>query len=135
MAQRRQTIEDWKQTALTPKGNPSNQQNPWLHVNKDDRTNGKDECAEYILTEILEKDRWPMDVSQIADEAGWSRQHARSVLREYFEPVDTDTSSNQEEHMRPQQHAREITIPDSVTSISDYLRGVSRGYELGENER
>lgn len=57
-------------------------------IPEDKRTPGKDQAAQYIEEEVIEKDRWPMQLSEIADETQWSRQHISNTLNDYFEPAE-----------------------------------------------
>lgn len=54
------------------------------------RTPGKDEVAQYIVDNVLAEDRWPMNMTDLAEETGYSRQHCSNVLIEYFEGVSED---------------------------------------------
>lgn len=51
------------------------------------RTEGKDQVANYIEDEIVAEGRWPVAMTEIAEECGYTRQHVANTLRDYFEPV------------------------------------------------
>ena len=106
-----------------------------------ERTPGRDEAAEYIQEEVIEKDRWPMDLTEIADEAGWSRQHIKNTLDAYFREVDNGTEESVVEtsddtprtitkrvsgRKVQDEIARDVIyleIPEDVNDPEDYVRG------------
>lgn len=58
------------------------------------RTSGKDEVASYIVDEVVQQGRWPVDMTALADETGWSRQHVANTISHYFEGVDGGEINN-----------------------------------------
>lgn len=108
---------------------------PELKANIPDsaRTPGKDDAAEYIQSEVLDKGRWPMDLTDIADEAGWSRQHIANTLDSYFtfkengNSLDVETITDElETDTLPVELVAEmgtIQIPDDVYDPMDFVRG------------
>jgi hypothetical protein len=100
------------------------------------RTSGKDDAAEYIENEVLAKGRWPMDLVDIADEAGWSRQHIANTLDDYFTFVESGNGNDKEDvertrvPMPPDDVSGErvyIEIPNDVDEES-YIRGYFAGW-------
>jgi len=94
------------------------------------RTPGKDDAAEYIQEEVVEKGRWPMDLNKIAEEAGWSRQHIKNTIDDYFivgNGGEDETKSKVVETVSvPDEIARDVIyleIPKDVTDPEDYVRG------------
>lgn len=88
-------------------------------VPDDARTPERDDAADYI------EEMWPADLIEIADAAGYSRQHIRNTLDLYFNykksvPTGGDTLDI------------EIPIPDGVDGKS-YARGYLAG-RLDERE-
>jgi hypothetical protein len=59
-----------------------------------DRTPGKDEVAQYLVDEIIAEGRWPLNMTELAEETGYSRQHVSNVVADYFEGVDESTTPN-----------------------------------------
>jgi hypothetical protein len=59
-----------------------------------DRTPGKDEVAQYIVDEIIPEGRWPLNMTALAEETGYSRQHVSNVVADYFEGVAESTATN-----------------------------------------
>lgn len=53
-----------------------------------DRTPGKDEVAQYVLDNVIAEDRWPLNMTELAEETGYSRQHVSNVIADYFQGVD-----------------------------------------------
>lgn len=54
---------------------------PKSEIPRDEQTAGRDKAADFIQTEILDKGKWgDMTVSEIAEEADWSREHIRQTL-------------------------------------------------------
>lgn len=58
-----------------------------------DRTPRRDDVAEYVLEEVIPEGRWPMDMTQLAEETGYSRQHVSNVIQRYFVGVDENESA------------------------------------------
>lgn len=85
-------------------------------ISKSVRTEGKDDAAETIDA-IIEAGEWPMDLSEIAERAGWSRQHIANTLEGYYEAVEDDDTQEPRDH-----DGLQITVPDDVDKMS-YLRG------------
>ena len=54
------------------------------------RTPGKDEVAQYIVDDVIQDGRWPMNATDLADEVEYSRQHVSNVLADYFVGVEED---------------------------------------------
>lgn len=92
-------------------------------VSNDVRTPGKDEAAAYIEENVIEKDRWPMPITDIADECGWSPQHIRNTLEDYFQPVDESGGNGKKSNRSNNRLTSEIEIPGDVDNEADYLRG------------
>lgn len=52
-----------------------------------DRTPARDEAADWIEDNVVNNDRWhSVTITEIADGAGFSREHISNVLDRYFEP-------------------------------------------------
>lgn len=96
------------------------------------RTTGKDEAADYIINEVLERGRWPMPLTEIADESGWSRQHIRNTLTDYFQEATGEKTNGPE--LTPANDGRSITVPESVENLGDFLAGVEAGYRLARDD-
>lgn len=104
-------------------------------VPESDRTAGKDAAAEFIEEEVLEKGRWPMHLTEIADlseeklgDDGWSRQHITNTINDYFEPVyDGGAGSNSQRVGDGERLELDIVIPEDVESRRDYVRGYVDG--------
>lgn len=80
------------------------------NIPEEDRTPDRDNAAEVI------DEMWPAALSEIADEAGYSRQHIRNVISLYYVTVENEP----DEHS---QTPKSITIPDDVENQEDYLLG------------
>lgn len=80
------------------------------------RTDDRDAAAEYITEEVVEEGRWPVTMTQIANETGYSRQHIKNVLEYYFEAT-----------RAKDEPPRQIEVPEDVDAQS-YLRGFIDGY-------
>lgn len=89
------------------------------------RTKGKDQAAKYIIHEVLSKDRWPMSYSEMAEESGWSRQHIRNVVSDYFS-TGGETDSK-ETTVNAHGASMSIEIPEGVNT-EDYLQGFIKGF-------
>lgn len=92
------------------------------HVPEEDRTEGKDDAADWIQKNVVDEGRWPMDMQDIAAEMGYSRQHVTNTIRDYFEvpgaPVEFDVSEGRA-HI-------EFDVPpgdDQGAYVRGYLRG------------
>jgi len=66
-------------------------------VPDDARTPQKDAAAAFVEREIIDKDRWPMEfteMAQLSDEkaknGGWSRQHFSNTISDYFKEIDEE---------------------------------------------
>lgn len=99
------------------------------HVPDDVRTKGKDEAADWIQENVIDEERWPMDMQDIAEEMGYSRQHVTNTIRDYFEvegaPIDLEISDGRA-HI-------EFDVPPS-DDPDTYVRGYLRGW-LDASER
>lgn len=106
------------------------------HVPPGVRTEGKNDAANWIEEEVLNKGRWPMALTQMAEESDWSRQHLRNTLSDYFRPkgvreaidaegepavIDEDTGS------------LNIEVPTDC-DVESYLRGYLTGYRHRKHE-
>jgi hypothetical protein len=93
------------------------------HVLPEDRTEGKDDVADFIEREIVEAGRWPMDMQDVAEEVGYSRQHVTNTIRDYFEvdgaPVEIAVDGNRA-HI-------EFDVPPTDDPDA-YVRGYLRGW-------
>lgn len=103
-------------------------------VASDYRTDERDRAADWFEQEILDKDRWPLNLSQLEEESEWSRQHIKNVLDHYFEVVDEETGAKSEVTGRPvidgERVELSVTIPGDV-EVEAYLRGFIAGYVDG----
>lgn len=91
------------------------------------RTPGKDEVAEHIKTEVIAKGRWPIQMTQLAEETGYSRQHAANVVSDYFVGVDDDEINSGDD---PTQHASPMSASPgepSGTSATSQTDGQTSG--------
>lgn len=59
-------------------------------VPESEQTEERTKAADYIESEVLDEDRWPMTLTAISEETDWSRQHIKNTLEGYFEPVTTN---------------------------------------------
>lgn len=96
------------------------------NLDDDIRTPGKDDAADWIEENIIEEGTWPVNVTDIEDDAGYSRQHLTNVVKEYFEPGEAgeDTQESAESAKRG---GVTITVPDDVKDEESFLRGVAEG--------
>lgn len=83
------------------------------------RTPGKDDAAEYIQSEVLDKGRWPMDYSEMAEESGWSRQHLKNTIDAYFSE---ETAKNGDAELQANRFQIDVDVPADVDAES-YIRG------------
>lgn len=99
------------------------------------RTSGKDEVAAYIQEEIIEQDRWPVDMTTIAEETGYTRQHIANTLKDYFERVDGPRGvvGPLDETVDTEPHHMDIEIPVAADDRS-YLWGYLQGWLDGQTE-
>lgn len=107
-------LSELKKTDITRRDEPAGNQ-----------TAGKDEVADYIENEIIEEDRWPMDIIDIADEVDYSRQHTTNVIRQYFRPVDADCETSETEDTQETDGSVTITVPDDIDDEQSFWRGVA----------
>ena len=79
------------------------------------RTPDRDDMADVI------EEMWPATFTDMAEEAGYSRQHAKNTYDAYFE--------EQDRQIPPGPNAQElrIAVPDDVDEET-YLRGVFEGF-------
>lgn len=113
-------------------GEPKRKEN----IPSDIRTPGKDEAADAI-DEIIESGRWPMDIKDIADEAGWSRQHIANTLEGYYQTEHVESDNGNENAVNSTKirtsdklahDVVELDIPKDVTDPEDYVRGWFAGW-------
>ncbi|MFB6197311.1 MAG: hypothetical protein ABEI52_03430, partial [Halobacteriaceae archaeon] len=52
------------------------------------RTPDRDKVAQYIVENVIQKGRWPMNMTDLAEETEYSRQLVSEVVSDYFEGVD-----------------------------------------------
>lgn len=101
---------------------------PKDRIDPNERTPGKDQAAEWIQEHVVDPDKWDdYTISQMADESGWSRQHLRNTVQDYFdhiEATENDTSETTVEHNGTD---LTITVPNDVDKES-YLRGWLAAY-------
>ena len=99
------------------------------NVDDDIRTPGKDEVADYIEEEVIEAGRWPMDIIEIADEVGYSRQHTTNVIREYYAPVNAEPEDTDESTEEASDEGITISVPDGMDPEEEraFLMGVAEG--------
>jgi len=118
------TISEWKGQELTRK----------RHVPAEYRTDGKDEAADWLEEHVINAGRWPMDLSDIADEAGWARQHMANTLRDYFEPAGGDLRIDRPDGGAAGTVSIEIDVPPEDDADA-YLRGYLRGWLDAQEQR
>lgn len=95
------------------------------------RTPGKDDAAEKIQRLIIDKGKWPMPYSHIAEEIDWSRQHVKHTVQDYFEEVDTNNKEKTDGGTTTEKlRGKTLEIPEDVENVNDYLRGVIDGSNL-----
>jgi len=115
------------------------------------RTPGKDEVAQYIVDNVIQDGRWPMNATDLADQVEYSRQHVSNVLQDYFKGVDNVAESGRKQadtkpftaspDLPPEKQStaqenvqsvmvedndgelHEIDVPNSVDSRTSYVRG------------
>lgn len=92
-------------------------------IEKHRRTEGKTEAADWIEENIISEGRWPVNLEDMAEESGWSRQHIAGTLRDYFEVAGGGFSISANEGRA---HI-EFDIPGDVEEDS-YIRGYMRGW-------
>lgn len=93
-------------------------------INRDrKRTKGKDEVARYIVEEVLADNRWPIMMTQLAEETGYSRQHCANVISDYFEPV-TDSRDSQPNSQSQSRADRDQSTNTSQTMNTDQSKTV-----------
>jgi predicted patatin/cPLA2 family phospholipase len=102
-------------------------------VSEEDRTHAKTEAAQYIEGEILERGRWPMDLTKIAEETEWSRQHIANTIRDYFEPADDSTGDEQVQTEEKPKSSSDLDI-DVMKLIEVYRMGYQDGRRDAEQE-
>lgn len=89
-------------------------------VPEQDRTDDRDEAADAI------EEMWPSTLTEIAEEAGFSRQHIKNTLELYFELV------NQPDENRV---SLDIHIPEDLADDSKTRDAYTRGYVAGYLQR
>lgn len=99
------------------------------HVPKEDRTKGKDQAADWIQENVIERGRWPMDMQEIAEECGYSRQHVTNTIRDYFEVAGAPI----EMELEGERAHIEFDVPPTDDPDA-YVRGYLRGW-LDASER
>lgn len=99
------------------------------HIPAEVRTDGKDEVADWIESEIIDNGRWPMDMQDIAEEAGWSRQHVTNTIRDYFETKDGGATLS----INDTRAQIEFEVPGGVDRQS-YVQGYLRGWLDGTEQ-
>lgn len=101
------------------------------NVPEHQRTEGKDEAADYILEQIIEENRWPMNLEDIAEETGWSRQHIANTIRDYYQPAHSDEEGGEVEISEGRARV-EFDVPPDVDEES-YVRGYLSGWSDAKN--
>lgn len=103
------------------------------HIPSSVRTEGKDEAANFIEEEIVDKGLWPMPNTQIAEKTkehpdynGWSRQHIANTIRDYFEPANEIPEDSDDVDMDNLQ--LNIHVPENVRDPKSYLQGFVDGF-------
>lgn len=90
-----------------------------IPVPEEKRTPDKDQAAVWI------EDSWPATLTEIAEKSGYSRQHIKNTLVDYFEEADESHASRE--------------IPDDDTDAlgvdSPVVRALLIGYRLGWRDR
>lgn len=96
------------------------------------RTPGKDEVAEYVQKEVVEQGRWPMNMTDLGEETGYSRQHVSNVINDYFVGVDEDkiemgdpvdhSSPMSASPGQPRSTPQDTTTPSSGQTKSVFIR-------------
>lgn len=89
------------------------------------RTQGKDQVARHIVDEVLAEGRWPIMMTQLAEETGYSRQHCANVVSDYFEPVKGTSVKGDTGADRQQTNAQRTTT--ATTSTTDTDSGIEDG--------
>lgn len=117
---------------------------PTIKALPDDiRTPQRDEVARYILNDVLPSNRWPMQMTELAEETGYSRQHVTNVVKLYFtDATETSEHESDAEMVDMDRVDRQgiradqlnIQIPDNVVNRESYVRGWVSGYTQGQNE-
>lgn len=99
------------------------------------RTEGLDEVAQYVVDEIIAKGKWPVQMTEIAEETGYSRQHCSNCISRYFRGAN---QTQDQEQTQPAEiriayvkngtgiEKLEIEIPDRVDPDS-YVEGYLAG--------
>lgn len=123
------------------------------------RTSSRDEVAQYIQEEVVDKDRWPMNMTDLAEETEYSRQLVSEVVQDYFVGVDETEDrepmpTNQDNPMTAspdfsqqpatipdgegsqiyvmvngQYQQMQIDVPDDVEHQNEYIRGYLDGLQ------
>jgi len=91
------------------------------------RTTGKDEVAQHIVDNVINKGRWPVNMVDLADDTDYSRQHVSQVVDDYFNGVDDTTDEGFETEtvfVKEGDVTNEVTIRvPSDAHKSSYVRG------------
>lgn len=99
-------------------------------IDKSVRTPDKDKAAKTIERMVDERG-WPIPATELAEEAGYSAQHLRNTLRDYFVPVDEEQTHV--DRTEQETESVEVTIPEDVDKES-YLRGFFEGF-VSDNDQ
>ena len=81
------------------------------------RTPGKDEVAQYVVDSVIAENRWPMNMTDLADETGYSRQHVSNVILEYFEGLSEEGAQEVENATNDLQE--QLAETQSQTAVTD----------------
>ncbi len=76
------------------------------------------------MADVIEE-MWPAQLNDMADEAGYSRQHCKNVLDSHFRLIERDDEPQTESE---DTNGLTIQVPDNVDK-SSYLRGLVDGME------
>lgn len=95
-----------------------------------ERTDERDKAADWIQSEVVEKGRWPLTLSEMEKEVKWSRQHLRNTLDAYFRPAgSTPLPDGDGDDME----FGKLT-GDDAKLLSAYRRGYRDGFKDAQRE-
>lgn len=99
-----------------------------------DRTQGKDQVARHIVDEVLAEGRWPIMMTQLAEETGYSRQHCANVVSDYFEPATETNDSSKHSTTRPttSETSRESQQTEQEKTVFVEINGMMQELEIPE---
>jgi len=71
-----------------------------------------------FIDDMRQSNQWPLNLSEVAEQTGYSRSHVSNTLEDYYEQADEPQSESE----TVDRDGITITIPDDVDRMS-YLRG------------